>query len=374
MRFSTLLLTISFLVFTTLSSLSAQNLEIYVSDAGNFNNPPWQILKFDENGQNPEVYINSNLSWPQDILFLEDQGIVLISNLSSNRINKHAIEDGAFLGSFATGISGPTRMKIGADGLLYVLQWNGDYKVKRYQLDGTFVDNFTEVGVPRSIGLDWDKDGNLYVSSYNTDLVRKFGLNGEDLGVFINTNLLGPTNIWFDENGDLLVSDYDGTAIKRFNSEGVYQGDFIGGLRNSEGVAFFPNGDILIGNGQTRSVKMYDSNGNYIKDLIPSGSGNLLTPNAVVLRDPAAVSIEGLEHNTKFTYPTIGKSFTFNVDAFSKISSIEVYNSAGILVEKMEAKDRLQLIWEASEFSKGVYIAIAKVEGRTIGVQKLVVE
>ncbi|MFK7969804.1 MAG: hypothetical protein AB8F95_05525 [Bacteroidia bacterium] len=30
----------------TLGTLSfAQNIEVYVSNAGNFNNPPWQILK-----------------------------------------------------------------------------------------------------------------------------------------------------------------------------------------------------------------------------------------------------------------------------------------------------------------------------------------
>ena len=30
---------------------------------------------------------------------------------------------GVYIEDFATGIGGPTRMKIGADSLLYVLQW-----------------------------------------------------------------------------------------------------------------------------------------------------------------------------------------------------------------------------------------------------------
>lgn len=105
-------------------------------------------------------------------------------------------------------------MKIGADSLLYVLQWSGNGKVRRYQLDGTYAGEFTSVGVPQSIGLDWDSNGNLYVSSYTGDNVRKFDPNGNDLGLFVTSNLAGPTNIWFDDNGDLLVSDYDGTAVK----------------------------------------------------------------------------------------------------------------------------------------------------------------
>jgi hypothetical protein len=123
-------------------------------------------------------------------------------------------------------------MKIGSDNLLYVLQWARNGKVKRYQLDGTFVDDFTDVGVAQSIGLDWDQAGNLYVSSFNGALVRKFNSNGQDMGLFITTNLVGPTNIWFDD-----------------------------------GVDFFPDGNILIGNRRTGSVKMYDSNGNYLEDI-----------------------------------------------------------------------------------------------------------
>ncbi|HEY6625704.1 MAG TPA: hypothetical protein VIZ21_02000, partial [Ignavibacteriaceae bacterium] len=178
-------LVLSVLLLT--SNAVGQEIEIYVSDAVNFSSPPWKILKFDENGENPEVFINDQLAWPQDILFLEDQQVVLISNLNSGRITKHSSLTGAFIEDFATGIAGPTRMKIGADSLLYVLQWSGNGKVRRYQLDGTFVDEFTSVGVTQSIGTDWDDDGNLYVSSYGGASVRKFDPNGNDLGIFINT-------------------------------------------------------------------------------------------------------------------------------------------------------------------------------------------
>ena len=40
----------------------------------------------------------------------------------------------------------------------------GNGKVKRYELDGTFVDDFTSVGVSQSIGIDWDSNGNWAMS------------------------------------------------------------------------------------------------------------------------------------------------------------------------------------------------------------------
>jgi hypothetical protein len=361
-----LLLIISFVLLLA-SNTFCQTIEVYVSDAGNFSSPPWQILKFDENGENPEVFINSNLAWPQDIVFIEDQDIVLVSNLNSGTITKHNSATGAFIENFATGISGPTRMKIGADSLLYVLQWSGNGKVRRYQLDGTFVDEFTSVGVPQSIGIDWDGNGNLYISSYGGDNVRKFDTNGNDLGLFINSNLLGPTNIWFDAAGDMLVSDYNGTAVKRFDSAGTYVSDFLTGLSNSEGVDFFPNGNILIGNGATSSVKLFDNAGNYIEDFISSGAGNLLTPNAVVIRENNAVSVSGsgnsfinnyiLEQN----YPNPfnpGTIISFSIPN-SEFTQLKIYDALGTeinsLVNEYKQSGNYDIEFNAENLPTGIY-------------------
>lgn len=257
---------------------------IYVSDAGNFEVGPWKIFKYDENGQNPEVFIDEDLAWPQDIVFLEDNNEVLISNLNSGKINRHNATTGALLNSFATGIGGPTRMKIGPDNLLYVLQWSGNGSVLRYQLDGTFVDQHTDIGVVQSIGLDWDSSGNLYVSSFNDKIVRKFDSNGNNLGIYVNSNLQGPTNIWFDENDNLFVCDWTGGKVVKFDMNGNFTEDFITGLNQVEGVDIFPNGNIILGNGNTSEVKLYDAQGNFIQNLVSSGSGGLLKPNAVVIR------------------------------------------------------------------------------------------
>lgn len=347
----------SFLAYLVLSlfsiTLHSQDFDVYVSDAGNFNNPPWQILKFDSTGNNPVSFINSNLNWPQDILFMEDSNVVLISNLESNSIARFDAQTGAFLSIFASSISGPTRMKIGPDGLLYVLQWSGNGLVKRYELNGNYVDDFTAVSVTQSIGLDWDQSGNLYVSSYNGDHIRKFDTAGVDLGLFVNSNLAGPTNIWFDNLGQLFVSDYDGASLKRFDSIGAFLGVYISGLANSEGIAHLPNGNLLVGNGATHSVKMYDPTGLFIQDFIANGSGSLLTPNAVVIRFKENISIEEeKEVDIDFIFPNMGSLFQVEDDFGLRASGIEIRDEIGRLIYNSEI-----LNWDANSIPEGFYLA-----------------
>lgn len=258
---------------------------IYVSDAVDFDTGPWNIYRYDEDGKNPIVFIDSGLAWPQDILFLEDENQVLISNLNSGQINRHNATTGALVGSFATGINGPTRIKLGPDDLLYVLQWSGNGRVLRYQLDGTFVDEFTSIRVSQSIGLDWDENNNIYVSSFDGGSVRKFDANGQDLGLFVNSNLQGPTNIWFDDAGNLMVLDWSGDSVEQFDADGNHIKTLISsGLDQVEGVDFFPNGNFLIGSGGTKEVKLYTPSGSFIETVVSAGSGGLVRPNAVRIR------------------------------------------------------------------------------------------
>ncbi|NUO03289.1 MAG: hypothetical protein HUU01_21980, partial [Saprospiraceae bacterium] len=59
-------LLIHFIAACFLTPLAAQNYEVYISDAVNFNVAPWKILKYDEDGQNGQVFITDHLAWPQD--------------------------------------------------------------------------------------------------------------------------------------------------------------------------------------------------------------------------------------------------------------------------------------------------------------------
>ena len=307
-------LTIFLITLLWAATSLAQPFEVYVSDAPNFGQPPWQILKYDENGQNPRVFITENLAWPHDLVFLEESNTVLVSNYNSGTIDRYNATTGQHLGVFTDFVIAPTRMEVRPDGLLYVAQDGGNNRVRRFQLDGTFVDDFTNLGITRPLGMTWDRFGNLYLSSYDGQLVRIFGPDGLDRGNFVNTNLTGPTNIWFRENGDLLVADYDGGAVRRFDSQGAFLGDFIQGLSQTEGADLLPDGDILLGNGGTDSVRQFSTLGLPKGDFIPSQSGGLAQPNAVVVRDFGSdFLINAGINDAWYNRATVGQGFLITV-------------------------------------------------------------
>lgn len=361
-------------VLFTSSLFLAQDLAVYISDAGNFNNGPWQIAKFNQEGDylGQLIKTEDGIVWPQDIIFLDDEEAVLISNLgAAGVISKHNWANGNFIENFAEGLGGPTRMKIGPDGLLYVLQWSiTNNKVLRFDLDGTFVDEFTEVGVAQSIGIDWDANGDLYVSSYNGSSVRKFdGTTGDDLGLFIPSGLQGPTNIFFEADGNLIVLSYNGGRIKRYDSTGTFVEDLVTGLSGPEGYAFFANGDILIGNGGDGSLKRYDSNYIFIENFVEPGILN--TPNAIVIREDIPLSVTEKKINNIFLTPTIGDMFLLNNAIVNEYDVLEVYNNFGQLVETLIPTD--DTFWDASAYAEGMYFIIGNKNGQRNS-QKIIVK
>lgn len=364
-----------FLLSFCFSPLKSQGLKMYVCDAGNFQLPPWQILKFDADGSNGEVFIADHLAWPQDIFFMEEENTVLISNFLSGEIVRFDASTGAYKNVFAKAIGGPTRMKVGPGGYLYVLQWSGNGRVKRYALDGTFIDDFTDVGVPKSIGLDWDEENNLYVSSYD-GFVRKFSSTGQDMGKFINSNLAGPTNIWFDEDENLFVMDYNGALVKKFTSSGSFVENFISGVSQCEGVDFMPNGNILLGVGSSASVRMYTPEGGFIKTVVPTGALGLLQPNAVVLHEEGTTGVFSEQVAYKemnIVNPSIGTQFEIVISEKLKPGTQLLFNDAsGHLAMRVNLMDSLSI--DASNLPDGIYVITLPLKDSIVARQKVIIQ
>jgi hypothetical protein len=350
--------------------LHAQDYLVYVTSGSG---PASSVKTFDSNGSFISDFVApgaGGVNWPQDIIFLETMDKAIVSGLNNDAIGSYDKITGAYINDFAGVPLGPTRMKIGPDGFIYVLQWNGNGKVLRYQTDGTFIDEFTSIGITGAIGMDWDNTGNLYVSSYSSGTVRKFDSSGADSGIFIS-GLQGPTNCWFDPNGsgDMLVCNWNGNNIKRYDSNGNFLSDFVASITQPEGVAYLPNGNLLVGSGGAiDDILEFEANGTPV-GVFASGNG-LANPNSIVLRD-ATLSISENEPNTFFVTPTTGTVFNFNTSVTNEYKFLDVYDNRGRNLETIMLSD-FNNIWDGSKYSDGLYY-LAAYKNNKRAIQKIII-
>lgn len=345
--------TITLFILTCNFFSIAQFYDVFVSDVS-----ASQILKYSQDGSEVSVFIppaEGGLSSPQDIIFLENDSLVLVSSFYNNQIKKYHLRTGEYLGVWGTGTQ-PTRMAFGPeDTLLYVLQWAGSGKVLRFKLDGTFLGEHTTVGVNSSIGMAWDVNDNLYVSSYYENTVSKFDPAGNYLGVFASTNVVGPTNIWFEENGDLMVLNYNNNRIVRFDSLGNFISTFSTGFHNPEGVALLPSGNLLVSNSGSGDIYIVDHESGAITGEFVGTGGPLDSPNAVVLRPYTPVATLPEEDSpTNLILHPVSSIFLLNAASNLTIQSATIYDLSGKLVDNVIPSGNL--LWNATNAAEGNYI------------------
>lgn len=329
-------------------SLLAQEEFFYVSDAANFSQGPWKIWRYDADGSNESVYIDVQLAWPQDVLFVPGKDEVLVSNLNSNKITRYRATSGEYINDFATGLSGPTRMKIGPDGDLYVLQWSGSGLVMKYDLDGVALGSFTQTGVNQSIGMDWDASGHLFVSSYQTGEVYEFDGQGILIDT-IATNSSGPTNIQRLSNGNWLVLNFNSGILQLFDASWSSLGTPYQGLNQCEGVWQQNNGNLVIGKGQDGRVFEFNNQWLIIDTLVQT-SADLIRPNAVVFGNHEA-HLSLTEKKSDPEFKIVGRNLVLNSEAHH----VKCYSTAGKLLFE-ENLDPLTSTFDLPEHLKGVVL------------------
>ena len=179
--------------------------------------------------------------------------------------------------TFATGFSEPEAMVFGPDGDLYVADRQAE-TVSRVATDGTVTTIAGEAGVsgtndgasgvahfdaPR--GIACDPAGNLYVTDYYGQLVRRIdhitgdvttiagqaGTAGYQDGPGSGALFSYPSAITADAVGDLYVADQGNGCVRRLHFDGtgwqVATASGVNGFASPMSVAFSSGGDLFVG-------------------------------------------------------------------------------------------------------------------------------
>lgn len=330
---------------------------------------------------------SGGLSYPQEVL-LHHEGFLLVTGRGNSSIKKYSTDNGAFLGNFTNGyvLDNPTKTTIRNDSLLYVSQWGiAKNKVVRFRIDdGSFVDEFTSVGMHNPCGHAWDSEGNLFVAQYANGYdgsILQFDTEGELIGTFITAGVIkGPVNIWFNTSDNTLsVADWTLGEILVFDGEtGEYLKTMVSGFKNLEGYIYDKNGNLYLCDWTANRIYKYNT---VLDDLtLFTDEGNLMSPNSICLKEDNSTRIEEMNGTEThiYAYPTIFHTYTI-INVNIKISGyhkIMIRNLAGEIVcticSNFLEEGNYEFVWSGENESHGIvpsgvyFVEILSKNGRSV--------
>jgi streptogramin lyase len=159
------------------------------------------------------------------------------------------------------------------------------------ELTGDFINAILAAGsggLARSQGLAFGPDGNLYVSSQDSETVLRFdGSTGAPLGVFVSAGSGGlalPMGLVFGPDDNLYVSSFGTSSILRYDGRsGAFIDAFVptgtAGIDGPAGLAFGPDGNLYVGNGADNSILRFDGGtGAFIDHFVQTRGSGLYGP------------------------------------------------------------------------------------------------
>ncbi len=283
--------TFLFFIFSFLTFAEYSNADLFVSAAS-----ANSVMRFD--GTSGALLGNfvatgsGGLGDPQGIAFGPDNNLYVASHTSRNVLRFNG-ETGAFMDVFATtaGMTWPAEINF-RNGHLYVSDFSGGAigRVSRFDsITGNFVDHFI-TGASFADGTAWDAAGDIYVSNFTTNSIRKYnGSTGSLIGDFVAPGvggLSGPLDNLFLPDGSLLVSSFNSRDVKQYDANGTFLGSAITGLNGgAQGLEIGSDGMLYAGDFSNGLINRYDINtfqflGTFAN--APSSTNNFtFRPNAV---------------------------------------------------------------------------------------------
>jgi sugar lactone lactonase YvrE len=235
------------------------------------------------------VFASEEVLNPNGIAFGPD-GSLYVGMGDLKRVGRYDGVTGDYLGDFVFddpetdedetgGMERVRGIHFGPDGNLYVSSAETDSVIRFDGKTGALMGTFAEsVDLDGPIGMTFGPDGHLYVASALTNRVLRFdGETGAELGSLV-TGILNPTGVITGEDDLIYVASAISDHVRKYTVDGEFQG--LGasgnGLDIPIGIAFGPDGLLYVASFQTDSVLRFDgATGEFVNEFVGSGEGGL---------------------------------------------------------------------------------------------------
>jgi trimeric autotransporter adhesin len=198
-------------------------------------------------------------------------GDILVADQGTGTI-RHYSAIGTDLGAFASGLASPSWIAADTSGNVYVSEYGGN-RVRKLSPSGVTLLAITTAYTPGGVAIG--SDGTIYVAHYDAGSVHHYSPDGADLGIFASyagcATGCGTDFIKFDAAGNLYVGDFQPVGrVRVISPTGVDLGNFIT-VDGVEGLAFDTQGNLYVGNFLHFIIKKFSPSGTDLGTLATLG-------------------------------------------------------------------------------------------------------
>jgi tripartite motif-containing protein 71 len=256
--------------------------------------PPELVLQWGSTGAG-----DGQFQYPTGVAVDRD-GNVYVSDGGSRRIQKFTSE-GQFLAKWSSprpptpeSTNAPGQIAVDASGNVFATY---DSRVEKYSSSGQFLTAWGRAGsgdgeFNRSVGIDVDAAGNVYVADYWNHRIQKFTSDGAFLGKWGSEGnspgqfLFGPYDLAVHANGNVYatdtgfrtLSDLTGPSVMSFKADGAFVSQFRYGETTPEpspptGLAIDNRGHVYVVFDIQNRIQKFTSDGRFLTGWGSKGSG-----------------------------------------------------------------------------------------------------
>jgi sugar lactone lactonase YvrE len=214
----------------------------------------------------------------------------------------HYSASGLDLGVFTAGLSNASWMTVDEAGNVYVSEYTGN-RVRKFSPLGVNLLTITTSYTPGGVAIGGD--GTIYVAHYDAGRIHHYSATGDDLGIFVAygecANGCGTDFIKFDADGNLYVGDFQPVGrIRLISPTGVDLGNFVT-VAGVEGLAFDSSGNLYVSNNLTGIIQKYSPSGADLGPFASPATYGIAFDSLGNLWSSTGSSISGINRIEKFS-------------------------------------------------------------------------